>query len=1298
MELGALTIRMAADLASLKRDMDEAKRSVGGAMAEMQRMADLAKRAFIGLTGVASAAMFVNMIKGAIDASAALHDLSIQTGASVAALGAFKGIGSYTETSIDSITGAMGKLSKSMSTSDEDAKGAAAAIAALGIDFKTLKALSPEDQMLEVAKAMEQFRDGADKSAAAQALFGKEGAKLLPFLADLAGASDEVTAALTEQEKATRAQLAAQSDAFGDNLTQIRKNGEAWKKDLAQGMTPALYELSEAVLKVTNSAGGLKDQIRELSKDGSISEWTRGVINFSTYVIDDLQIIGRLGAQIVDLFETIGSKAAAGLGGTFKGLALAAKGEFSEAAQTFAMAREEVQRLESNYSSNYEQRWGSKLMGQQIREQMSDLKGLQVEVDQTNKKQLNLKATLDAMEAQRKAAEEARKLAAAERKKAEEEAARLEKAGQDELRTILNRNQALQQQVDLGRELTPVEQEQLKLTQLLAAGKITLGQADQELARITIARSAAMERDLAYMKATRAENDAAVAATDRSIEQLQAETEKQREANEAFGRTADQITLLKAARLAEMAVAADKRAQLLDEIDWTGRLGDQQRELAAAYRAASEEATRGASIQAAQRAADEWKKVWDQVGQSLSDALMNGGKSAADYLKGLFRSLVLRPVIQAVVQDSGNWVAQVLGGSSSGGGTSGVGGWMQSGSQAMSLYSAMSSGTGLAGSVGTTVFGNSAAYGAAIGTTNIGAGSQAAMLAAQTGEFGAAGATATSSAAAGAGSGAASSASTLGWIGAIVAGVYKANKDYSEGFRRDQAKDVSKQFGYGVGGYESDLANFYSKLGLSNRWADLLSGSTAVAKIFGRAAPRVSGTGLMGTLGGDDGASLNDYRDVIAKGGLFRRSKRWTDVGGRNDEASDMLGKAVSAVQDQTRAYAEVVGIGSDAISTYTRTIKVQLSGLNAEQQAAALKREVDVYTVELNRLVGAPLAGLAKVGETLDQTLTRVGTTMKSVNAVLKSLGQTALKASVDGAGAASDLADAFGGVANFTSAANQYVQDYYTKAEQSAIQTQVMTDAFAKLGLKLPTSRAELRKLIEQQDLMTQSGRDTYASLIGLSAAFASITQTTDDLTAAQEALAAATQQSASTVIDEIKRLRGTGGTASAAALQAQFATRTAQARAGDLTALQALPEITQALEEAANATATSAADGARLRAWLAGSLTETLHAIGVTVPAFAAGGLHAGGLRLVGERGMELEATGASRIWSAAQTQDMLAGGGSAVADRVQLVEQAVSGMREDLRAGLAQIAGHTGKTARILTRVTQDGDSITTSTAV
>lgn len=63
------------------------------------------------------------------------------------------------------------------------------------------------------------------------------------------------------------------------------------------------------------------------------------------------------------------------------------------------------------------------------------------------------------------------------------------------------------------------------------------------------------------------------------------------------------------------------------------------------------------------------------------------------------------------------------------------------------------------------------------------------------------------------------------------------------------------------------------------------------------------------------------------------------------------------------------------------------------------------------------------------------------------------------------------------------------------------------------------------------------------------------------------------------------------------------------------------------------------------LLGSLLGGGGFFGLRIPGFATGGQHGGGWRIVGERGPELEATGPARYFTAAQTQQMLAGGGAA-----------------------------------------------------
>lgn len=97
---------------------------------------------------------------------------------------------------------------------------------------------------------------------------------------------------------------------------------------------------------------------------------------------------------------------------------------------------------------------------------------------------------------------------------------------------------------------------------------------------------------------------------------------------------------------------------------------------------------------------------------------------------------------------------------------------------------------------------------------------------------------------------------------------------------------------------------------------------------------------------------------------------------------------------------------------------------------------------------------------------------------------------------------------------------------------------------------------------------------------------------------------------------------------------------------------------------------------------------------VPKFATGGLHAGGLRIVGEHGPELEATGPARIFNAADTRAMLAGGNG-----LDAVITELRALREEnvlLRSAVGSVATHTYKTAKRLEEVVGDGLLVRTET--
>lgn len=194
---------------------------------------------------------------------------------------------------------------------------------------------------------------------------------------------------------------------------------------------------------------------------------------------------------------------------------------------------------------------------------------------------------------------------------------------------------------------------------------------------------------------------------------------------------------------------------------------------------------------------------------------------------------------------------------------------------------------------------------------------------------------------------------------------------------------------------------------------------------------------------------------------------------------------------------------------------------------------------------------------------------------------------------------------------------------------------------------------------------------------------------------------QSVADAILGTMRELRGEilDDSRNFAAEQARFAMATAAARAGDRSAAEQLPTLARSVVDLGKAVTATAADQALLTAQTLASLRTTVEGIGsqygVQIPAFAAGGDFGGGLRLVGERGPEVEATGPARIFSNEQLRDALQGGN--VAEEVRALREEVRALREANSEENRSIAGHAYKTAKTLERITPDGDAMATRTA-
>lgn len=180
-------------------------------------------------------------------------------------------------------------------------------------------------------------------------------------------------------------------------------------------------------------------------------------------------------------------------------------------------------------------------------------------------------------------------------------------------------------------------------------------------------------------------------ALNKSVASAQADAASQREAYETYGMSAAAVREMTTAKLEARLAGLDFASSTIEEVT---ALEAQIKALKEATRWASKTEVLDANARTAEEAAREWERINQQIGQSLTDEIMRGGKSAGELLEDYFRTLVLRPIIQGVVNVGMNAIG--LGASGAGNQFAGAGNMINTGS---SLYSAFSGGWNAPGSL-----------------------------------------------------------------------------------------------------------------------------------------------------------------------------------------------------------------------------------------------------------------------------------------------------------------------------------------------------------------------------------------------------------------------------------------------------------------------------------------------------------------------------------------------------------------------------------------------------------------------
>ena len=530
---------------------------------------------------------------------------------------------------------------------------------------------------------------------------------------------------------------------------------------------------------------------------------------------------------------------------------------------------------------------------------------------------------------------------------------------------------------------------------------------------------------------------------------------------------------------------------------------------------------RKAAADSAREAEREWVRTAQRIEDSLTDALLRGfesGKGFAQNLKdtveNMFRTMVLRPVIQMAF-----------------GGGLGMGG-----SSAMAGSNPLAGGSGSASMQSVQQFWN--------------------LL---TGGFGdRIGASVTSG------------LDSLGmdYFGSGVAG--SAAGALANGFA---GYGISKAFsgGYSAGGWVNTAAGIASAIPGIGPIAGVIG--AAVNRAFGRKAKETTEAGLTGTIGGGDFTGQT-YADWLQKGGWFRSDKRGTEMGAVDMELEKALDLGAASLLQGTKAWAAALLLPAEQLDSVTSTFKVKLTD-NAQENEKAIADLLTGYASALTSGFASQLTPFAREGETAAQTLERLAGSLQGVNGVLDALGQAALQASAQGGAYASALLDQFGSLQQFQSAAGQYLQDYYSQAERSALATQGLSQQLGSLGLAVPASRDAYRQLVEAQDLSTEAGRKAYAALLQLAPTFAELVPAIEAVAEVVDQTAQRMAEAGRRALEDLARdsgslqadlLRAQGNDAAARTLEREQALAAVRGNVteADLAAITAAYDLNEALRD--------------------------------------------------------------------------------------------------------------------------------------
>jgi hypothetical protein len=271
-----------------------------------------------------------------------MQKLAVVTGTTTESISALVSVARLSSTEVGQVEAGMVRLAAALSKAGEESKGAGKAFALLELDPEKLRKMGTAEALQAVAKAFSEVEEGSSKTALAVAIFGKAGAELLPYLADLAANGQLVAKITTEQGQAAKE--------YEQSLRKLEAAKSAVSKTISAELVPAATVFVKTLADLVSKSNEVGGAVKGLAADNSIRSWAQSGAIAVANLIDAFQLLKGIAVEVGTPIERIGRNIY-----TVGALAgIATKGSLSEKSQAFDALKKENEAYFANLDKRLE--------------------------------------------------------------------------------------------------------------------------------------------------------------------------------------------------------------------------------------------------------------------------------------------------------------------------------------------------------------------------------------------------------------------------------------------------------------------------------------------------------------------------------------------------------------------------------------------------------------------------------------------------------------------------------------------------------------------------------------------------------------------------------------------------------------------------------------------------------------------------------------------------------------------------------------------------------------------------------